>query len=134
MMLKPGLCGGGMVGSEALASKIVGGGVSKDAGWAALGADVIEEQQGDQEMIDNRRMVAADAVVLSPCGGRLQVLLIRRGGAPYRDWWALPGGFVDLDLTADAPGDWAFHCHLLFHMHAGMMRVVKVRPLEGEAA
>jgi CopA family copper-resistance protein len=46
----------------------------------------------------------------------------------------LPGGFVDLDMTADAPGDWAFHCHLLYHMHAGMMRVVKVRPLEGEAA
>jgi CopA family copper-resistance protein len=46
----------------------------------------------------------------------------------------LPGGFVDLDLTADAPGDWAFHCHLLYHMHAGMMRVVTVRPLDGDAA
>lgn len=46
----------------------------------------------------------------------------------------LPGAFVDLDMTADAPGDWAFHCHLLYHMHAGMMRVVTVRPLEGEAA
>jgi CopA family copper-resistance protein len=46
----------------------------------------------------------------------------------------LPGGFVDLDLTADAPGDWAFHCHLLYHMHAGMMRIVKVRPLAGEGA
>ncbi len=46
----------------------------------------------------------------------------------------LPGAFVDLDLTADAPGDWAFHCHLLYHMHAGMMRVVKVRPMEGGAA
>jgi CopA family copper-resistance protein len=45
-----------------------------------------------------------------------------------------PGGFIDLDLTADAPGDWAFHCHLLYHMHAGMMRVVSVRPLEGGAA
>jgi CopA family copper-resistance protein len=46
----------------------------------------------------------------------------------------MPGGFVDLDLTADAPGDWAFHCHLLYHMHAGMMRVVTVRPLDGGAA
>ena len=45
-----------------------------------------------------------------------------------------PGGFIDLDLTADAPGDWAFHCHLLYHMHAGMMRVVSVRPLDGDAA
>jgi len=46
----------------------------------------------------------------------------------------LPGGFVRLDLTADAPGDWAFHCHLLYHMHAGMMRVVSIRPLDGEPA
>ena len=45
-----------------------------------------------------------------------------------------PGRFIDLDLTADAPGDWAFHCHLLYHMHAGMMRIVKVRPMDGEAA
>ena len=46
----------------------------------------------------------------------------------------LPGGFVDLDLTADAPGDWAFHCPLLYHMHAGMMRVVTVRPLDRDVA
>jgi FtsP/CotA-like multicopper oxidase with cupredoxin domain len=45
-----------------------------------------------------------------------------------------PGGKVSFDLTADAPGDWAFHCHLLHHMHAGMFRVVKVRPLDGVAA
>jgi L-ascorbate oxidase len=39
----------------------------------------------------------------------------------------LPGGKVSFDLTADAYGDWAFHCHMLLHMHAGMMRVVTVR-------
>jgi FtsP/CotA-like multicopper oxidase with cupredoxin domain len=44
-----------------------------------------------------------------------------------------PGGTVSFDVTADAPGDWAFHCHLLYHMTAGMMRVVSVRP-QGEAA
>ena len=44
-----------------------------------------------------------------------------------------PGGKVSWDLTADAVGDWAFHCHLLYHMMAGMMRVVSVRP-RGEAA
>jgi FtsP/CotA-like multicopper oxidase with cupredoxin domain len=46
----------------------------------------------------------------------------------------LPGAKLSFDLTADAPGDWAFHCHLLLHMHAGMMRVVTVRPLDGAAA
>jgi CopA family copper-resistance protein len=37
-----------------------------------------------------------------------------------------PGEKASVDLTADAPGEWAFHCHLLYHMHAGMMRVVAV--------
>jgi CopA family copper-resistance protein len=44
-----------------------------------------------------------------------------------------PGGKVTFDLTADNPGDWAFHCHMLFHMMAGMMRVVSVRAA-GDAA
>jgi CopA family copper-resistance protein len=45
----------------------------------------------------------------------------------------LPGGKVSWDFTAD-PGDWAFHCHMLYHMHAGMFQVFSVRPLEGGAA
>jgi CopA family copper-resistance protein len=45
----------------------------------------------------------------------------------------LPGGTVTFDLTTDAVGDWAFHCHMLYHMHAGMFRVVTVRPAEGAA-
>lgn len=39
----------------------------------------------------------------------------------------LPGGRASFDFTADAEGDWAFHCHMLLHMHAGMMRVITVR-------
>ena len=45
-----------------------------------------------------------------------------------------PGGKVSFDVTADAAGDWAFHCHNLYHMAAGMMRVVTIRPTTGEAA
>ena len=45
----------------------------------------------------------------------------------------LPGGKVVFDLTADAYGDWAFHCHMLLHMHAGMFRVVTVRKEEDAA-
>jgi CopA family copper-resistance protein len=44
----------------------------------------------------------------------------------------LPGGKVAWDFTAD-PGDWAFHCHMLYHMHAGMFQVFSVRPLQGAA-
>lgn len=43
-----------------------------------------------------------------------------------------PGGTVTFDVTTDAVGDWAFHCHMLYHMHAGMMQVVTVRPRGGE--
>ena len=43
-----------------------------------------------------------------------------------------PGGKMTFDVTADAAGDWAFHCHNLYHMTAGMMRVVTIRPLAGD--
>ena len=42
-----------------------------------------------------------------------------------------PAERLSIDITADALGEWAFHCHLLFHMHAGMMQVVSVRPDHG---
>jgi len=44
-----------------------------------------------------------------------------------------PGGKVSFDITAEA-GDWAFHCHMIYHMHAGMFQVFKVRPAQGAVA
>ncbi|MEO6380100.1 MAG: multicopper oxidase domain-containing protein, partial [Caulobacteraceae bacterium] len=38
----------------------------------------------------------------------------------------LPGGKATWDFTAEE-GDWAFHCHMLYHLHAGMFRVFSVR-------
>ena len=41
--------------------------------------------------------VATDCVIFSLGKKRkLQVLLIQRGGAPYKDAWALPGGFLQM--------------------------------------
>ncbi len=37
-----------------------------------------------------------------------------------------PAERVSYCVTADTPGRWAFHCHLLYHMEAGMFRVVEV--------
>lgn len=37
-----------------------------------------------------------------------------------------PAERISVAITADAPGQWAFHCHLLFHMEAGMFRIVEV--------
>ena len=38
----------------------------------------------------------------------------------------LPSGKVTFDFTPET-GDWAFHCHMLYHMHAGMFQVFVVR-------
>ncbi len=37
-----------------------------------------------------------------------------------------PAERVSVAITADERGPWAFHCHLILHMEAGMFRVVKV--------
>lgn len=37
-----------------------------------------------------------------------------------------PGERLSFVFTADVPGRWAFHCHLLYHMETGMFRTVLV--------
>jgi len=37
-----------------------------------------------------------------------------------------PGQKVSYLVSADAPGFWAFHCHLMYHMETGMFRTVVV--------
>ena len=37
-----------------------------------------------------------------------------------------PAERLSFIVTADAPGNWAFHCHVLYHMEMGMFRVVSV--------
>ena len=39
-----------------------------------------------------------------------------------------PGSVRSYRVTADAPGRWAFHCHMLLHMELGMFREVRVEP------
>jgi CopA family copper-resistance protein len=39
-----------------------------------------------------------------------------------------PAEKVSLLFDADALGPWAFHCHVLYHMDAGMFRIVNVVP------
>ncbi|GBQ66380.1 copper resistance protein CopA [Ameyamaea chiangmaiensis NBRC 103196] len=37
-----------------------------------------------------------------------------------------PGSRLTYLVTADVPGQWAYHCHLMFHMELGMFRTVVV--------
>lgn len=43
-----------------------------------------------------------------------------------------PAEKLSVDISAEHVGDWAFHCHLIYHMHAGMMQVVTVLPKSGK--
>jgi 8-oxo-dGTP diphosphatase len=45
--------------------------------------------------------VTVDVVILTMAGGRLQVLLVRRGVAPFEGMWAIPGGFKRPTETLD---------------------------------
>src|SRR5690606_21118803 len=43
-----------------------------------------------------------------------------------------PGQTVSALLTANEPGEWAIHCHLLYHMSSGMMNKVVVAQVSEE--
>ena len=36
-----------------------------------------------------------------------------------------PSTSVTIRFAADNPGNWAFHCHHLYHMNAGMMGAIR---------
>jgi CopA family copper-resistance protein len=42
-----------------------------------------------------------------------------------------PGKTASAIITADQKGEWAFHCHLLYHMEAGMMQKLVVATSDG---
>lgn len=46
---------------------------------------------------------------------------------PYKDTITVkPAERLSYLVSADTPGRWAYHCHLLYHMQAGMFRIVEV--------
>lgn len=48
-----------------------------------------------------RPAVTVDLVILTISGNELKVLLIRRGVEPFRNCWALPGGFVEMSESLE---------------------------------
>ena len=48
-----------------------------------------------------RPSVTTDCVVFGFSEARLSVLLVRRGAEPFMDRWAFPGGFMEIDESAE---------------------------------
>jgi len=66
-------------------------------------------------------------------GHHFQVVAIdgRRFGGAVRDTVHIPPHrSVSIAFDADNPGEWAFHCHHLYHMAAGMMTSVSYEGLK----
>lgn len=49
-----------------------------------------------------RPSVVTDCVVFGFDGRELQILLIKRGNKPFQGCWAFPGGFMNMDETAES--------------------------------
>lgn len=52
-----------------------------------------------------RPSVAVDLVVFTILDADLKVLLIKRGEAPFLGQWALPGGFLRVEMTPESQGE-----------------------------
>ncbi len=48
-----------------------------------------------------RPALTVDAAILRTYKGRQQILLIERKNEPFRNKWALPGGFLDMEETLE---------------------------------
>lgn len=53
-------------------------------------------------MPEQKIAVTVDCVVFTDHNEKLKVLLIRRGKDPFKDQWALPGGFLEVDESLEA--------------------------------
>ena len=106
---------------------ILSAGSGRSYSWAIdgqtyPGADPLRISHGDHVRV---RMVN-HSPVLHPMhlhGHFFQV------GNAVKDTVLVPGhmGEVTFDFLADNPGAWLFHCHNLYHLHAGMARVFEYR-------
>lgn len=62
----------------------------------------------EKEFLDNYDMskfpnvaLTVDITLFTVKDGKLSVLLVKRGGHPFKNKWALPGGFVNVDESLD---------------------------------
>jgi FtsP/CotA-like multicopper oxidase with cupredoxin domain len=111
---------------------IILGGSMAGYAWSLNGRvwgshDVIEVRAGERVELFMRN----DSMMGHPMhlhGHHFQVVEIdgqRIAGAARDTVWLPPQRAVTIAFDADNAGEWAFHCHHLYHMAAGMMTTVR---------
>jgi multicopper oxidase len=93
-------------------------------GQAYPDADPLEVSEGEwvRFHLTNRGMMAHPMHL----HGHFFQLRNGTGRGPYKDTVLVEGhmGEATFDFVADNPGNWFFHCHIIYHMESGMARVV----------
>ncbi len=75
-----------------------------------------------------RPAVTTDCLIFGfDANGQLHLLLVERGNEPYRGKWAFPGGFLDMDETAEA-------CALRELQEETSLTIVRVMQLQAFSA
>lgn len=111
--------------------KITLGGDMARYAWTLTGesldqANVLTVRRGDRVelTLDNRSMMGHP---MHLHGHHFQIVAVdgqRLAGAMRDTVWIPPARSVTIAFNAINPGRWAFHCHHLYHMAAGMMATV----------
>ncbi|WP_114811536.1 multicopper oxidase family protein [Paraburkholderia kururiensis] len=97
--------------------------------WALATQPRIEVERGERVEVTMRN-ASMMAHPMHLHGHHFQVVAIdgRRFNGAVRDTVLLPPGrSVTIAVDANNPGQWAFHCHHLYHMAAGMMTTFAYR-------
>jgi FtsP/CotA-like multicopper oxidase with cupredoxin domain len=102
--------------------------------WAIAIADAVADRP--VEIVEGERIelvMTNESPMLHPMhlhGHAFQVVDVGNGrfaGAVRDTIQVPPGGRVIVAFDADNPGQWAFHCHHLYHLAAGMMATLGYR-------
>jgi 8-oxo-dGTP diphosphatase len=68
------------------------------------------KSEKDYDVLEYERpSVTVDIIIFTIREGALKVLLIKRKAWPFKDSWALPGGFVEIDESTDEAAERELH-------------------------
>lgn len=107
---------------------LVLGGSMRNYRWTINGktfddADPLEIRQGERVRLRLRNM----SMMFHPMHVHGHTFGLRETGARKDTVIVRPMAAVDVDLDADNPGQWATHCHNIYHAEAGMMTTLSYR-------